>query len=76
MTLQNNTCMSEPQTISPDVMSDLDALIEALDSGEALDIELVRRVRERAERSREKLHQRVGLLDIAVDSVREDRDSR
>jgi hypothetical protein len=68
--------MSQQQTIPHDITADLDALTEALDAGEAPDSELVQRVQERAEQARKKLHQREGLLNIAVTSVREDRDAR
>jgi hypothetical protein len=69
--------MSTAETIIPeDVLADLEAAADALDSGKPLDGETERRIRERAERIREAVYGRQGMLDVAVDLIREIRESR
>ena len=53
-------------------LADLDAL--CANFGKPQDPELVKRVRERAREVRERIFREKGLLDVAVDLVRETRD--
>ncbi len=64
------------QHLAHDVLADMQAVAEAVDSGEPLDPELAHRVRERARKAREALVQAVGVQDIGVDLIREARDAR
>jgi hypothetical protein len=66
--------MIERQSYS--VLSDLQAIADAVDSGEAVDPELCRRVQERAQESREELAGALGVQDIGVDLIREARNAR
>lgn len=69
----NNTDM---KTISiSDSKADLEALCGAVASGAAVDPDVLRRVRERAEEVRAELAAR-GPTDIAVELVRESRENR
>jgi hypothetical protein len=63
-------------TIPEAVLADLEAAADALDSGTPLDEETERRIRERADRIREAIRGRQGVLDVAVDLIREIRESR
>lgn len=60
--------------ISPDVLTDADAVIESLMAGKKLDPAIARRVHQRADRIREEIFQKHGLLDIGVPAIREFRD--
>ena len=53
-------------------LADLEALCASV--GKAQDPELVKRVQERAREVRERVYREQGLLDMAVDLVREARD--
>ena len=64
-----------PDAISADVVADLEHVAAAAVSGTKPDPEVVRRVRERADRSRVEIYRRNGLLDIAVPAIRELRDT-
>jgi hypothetical protein len=54
--------------------TDKDALLEHIITGKPLDPEVRRRIRERGERITEQLRQTYGVMDIAVDLIRETRD--
>jgi hypothetical protein len=56
------------------VQADLRAVIDSLVSKTPLDPAIARRVEERAERMRQELFERHGLLNVAVDLIREARD--
>jgi hypothetical protein len=60
--------------IPTDLLADTQAIIDHLISGKLLDPEVTRRVRERAERIREEIRQKHGVLDIGVPAIRELRD--
>jgi hypothetical protein len=60
--------------IPPDVLADTQAVIESLMTGKPLDPEIRRRVREEADRIRDEVFRRHGLLDIGVPAIRELRD--
>ncbi len=55
-------------------LADLHAMAEAYAAGRKPDPELLRRVRERADRATEAIFKRFGELDIAVKLIREGRD--
>jgi hypothetical protein len=55
-------------------MADLEAVVAAVAAGKAPDPELARRVRERADRVREDVFRRHGLINVAVPAIRELRD--
>jgi hypothetical protein len=59
-----------------DVVADMQAVADAVDSGEALDPELAERVRQRAQEAREELVRAFGVRDIGVDLIRDARDAR
>ena len=60
--------------IPPDVRADLDAIARALATGEPIDPELARRARERSARATAETLRRNGVMNIAVDLIREGRD--
>ena len=60
--------------IPPDVLADMHEVAAALGEGRKLDPELVKRIRERAEKAKEDVFKRNGLLDIGVPAIREFRD--
>lgn len=60
--------------IPPDVQADLEAVVAAVAAGKTPDPELARRVRERSRKATETVFQRCGVLDIAVDLIRQARD--
>lgn len=66
--------MSENDTTEPEVLADLDAILEHVFSGTAIEPDLARRVRERSERAQEELRRKHGQLNVAVDLIREIRD--
>jgi hypothetical protein len=57
--------------VPPDVLADAQAVIDSVSSGKPLDPEVARRVHERAQRIREEMFQKHGLLDIGVPLIRE-----
>jgi hypothetical protein len=57
-----------------DVQADLRAVIESLITRRSLDPVIARRVRERSERICQEVFDRHGLLNVAVDLIRETRD--
>ncbi len=59
-------------TTSSDALADLETL--CLNVGKPQDPELVKRVRERAKQIRERVFREQGVLDVAVDLIREVRD--
>jgi hypothetical protein len=60
--------------IPPELAADTQAVIDKLMTGKPLDPETYRRIRERAEKITEEIRRRHGVLNIAVDLVRETRD--
>jgi hypothetical protein len=71
--------MATPESnrvIPPDLLADTQAVIDHLVSAKLLDPEISRRIRERADRIREEIRQKHGVLDIGVPAIRELRDSQ
>jgi hypothetical protein len=68
-----NSSMST-DTVPADVQSDLEALCAAVAEGKAVDPALAQRVQERAKKVREEIFRRQGLLNVAVELVREGRE--
>lgn len=62
--------------IPPELRPDTQAVIDHLASGKLLEPEVSRRVRERAERIREEIRRKHGVLDIGVPAIRELRDGQ
>jgi hypothetical protein len=60
--------------IDPQVLADLDAVMERITTGKPLDPESTRRIRKRAEHITEAIRQKHGELNIAVQLMRETRD--
>jgi hypothetical protein len=63
-----------PTEVSLPELSELQALLDALSAGQR-DPEVARRSRERIDREREELRKRIGTVDVAVDLIREARNS-
>jgi len=61
--------------LPPDLQADTEALLAHLTTGQPLDPEVARRIRERGDRIREEVFQKYGLLNIGVPAIRELRDS-
>jgi hypothetical protein len=61
-------------SIPPEVMRDALLVAELVASGQPVPPEVVRRVRERAERIRREILDKHGVLDIGVPAIRELRD--
>ena len=59
--------------LPPDLQEDTQAILEHL-AGKPLDPETYRRIRERADRIRDEIRRKHGLLDIGVPAIRELRD--
>jgi hypothetical protein len=59
------------RVIPTDLLTDTQAIIDHVAIGKLLDPEVTRRVRERAERIREEIRQKHGVLDIGVPAIRE-----
>jgi hypothetical protein len=61
--------------ISPEVLADGEAILDAVLAGRKPDRELAQRVRERAAKIREEIQIRHGVLQIGTQAIRELRDS-
>ena len=61
--------------IPPELEADTQAVIEKLMTGNPLDPETYQRIRERSERVTAEVLRKHGVLNIAVDLVRETRDA-
>jgi hypothetical protein len=61
--------------IPPEIMADLEEVARQAASGGVRDPELLRRVRQRAEKARQKVVERFGPQDIGVSIIRETRDA-
>ena len=75
MSVDTLTALPFSNAIPADIMADLESISAAAAAGEKADPDVVRRVRELAENSREAIFRRNGLLDIAVPTIRELRDA-
>lgn len=60
-----------PNAIPPEVLADLQAVIEATTTGKPLDPEVAKRVAERSARAREENLKKFGVQDIGVSIIRE-----
>ncbi len=58
----------------PDIDADAQAVIEQVMAGKPVDPEAARRVHERAQQIRREILAKHGVLDVAVDLIRETRD--
>jgi hypothetical protein len=70
--------MTTPDTTSvipPEVMADLQEVARQAATGGVRDPELVRRIRERAEKARREILANFGVQDIGVSIIREMRDA-
>lgn len=71
--------MSIPHTtseISPEVLADLEEAARQASTDGVRDPELVRRIRERAEKARRETFAKFGVQDIGVSIIREMRDAQ
>lgn len=66
--------MPSPSKAAPDAPDDLQTVLEHLSTGTPLDPELKRRVRERAGKIRQEIRNRHGVVEVAVELIRETRD--
>ena len=57
--------------IPPELEADTRAILEKLATGKPLDPETYQRIREGADRIRDEVYRRHGLLDIGVPAIRE-----
>jgi hypothetical protein len=64
------------RAIPRDLLADTQAVIDHLVSGKLLDPKVARRVQERADRIREEIRQKHGVLDIGEPAIRELRDGQ
>lgn len=64
---------AKPAGISPDAMAELEEVVARILRGER-DPKAMRLAAERMDRTREEMRQRVGIVDIAVQLIREGRD--
>ncbi len=72
----DDTVMSdgEPTPIPPDVLADLEEVLRQAARGRVTDPDLIRRVTRRAEQVRQEILREHGILNVAVDLIREGRD--
>ncbi|MBI1899991.1 MAG: hypothetical protein HYS13_02605 [Planctomycetia bacterium] len=71
--LSKNTVMSTDVEQS-EALADLEALCSSLAAGRPVDPDLAKRIRERSERIREEIRRKHGVLDVAVQLIREARE--
>jgi hypothetical protein len=72
--MNTETSPTSADSLPPDVQADLDAISAAISAGQRPDPEVARRVRERADRNRDEVFRKHGLLDIGVPAIRALRD--
>lgn len=71
----NNDGMDEkPITTSSSASGDLQKVLDHLATGTPLEPDLMRRVRERSLKIRQEILDKHGILDVAVELIRETRD--
>jgi hypothetical protein len=58
-------------SLPADLEADTQAVLEKLTAGKPLDPETYRRIRERADRIRDEVYRKHGVLDIGVPAIRE-----
>ena len=64
----------DESTLPADLEADTQAMMESLTTGKPLDPDILRRIRERGERIRQKIYAEHGVLDIGVPAIRALRD--
>jgi hypothetical protein len=69
--VDNNDMSTETAATAVSPEADLDAVVEALTAGKAVDPEVARRVRDRSAEARQKLLATRGVQDIGVAIIRE-----
>jgi hypothetical protein len=69
-----NPSVAQPNSIPPEVAADDQAVLDHVLSGRRLDPEIARRVHERARTIRQEILQKHGVINVAVDLIREIRD--
>jgi hypothetical protein len=75
--VNNKDMTTNAKTIGPipaDILTDGEAVLEAVMAGKKSDPEIARRVRERAEKVTAELRRKYGTLNVAVDAIRSLRD--
>jgi hypothetical protein len=65
-----------PNLIPPEILADLEEAARQAAAGGVRDPELLRRIRERAEKARRETLARFGVQDIGVSIIREMRDAQ
>lgn len=65
---------TNPASTPADIEADAAEVYEAVAAGRAVDPEVARRVRERADAISEQIFKKHGVLNVAVDLIREIRD--
>ena len=68
------TIENSPGVIPPDILADLKEATRQAAAGGVRDPELLRRLAERTEQVRQEILRKHGVLDVAVDFVREARE--
>lgn len=68
------TWMETKVEVPPDIMADREEVCRRVATEGIRDPELIRRIQERSEEARRELLERHGVLNIAVDLIREIRD--
>jgi hypothetical protein len=68
------TIANSPGVIPPDILADLKEATRQAAAGGIKDPDLLRRIAERSERVRQEILRKHGVLDVAVDLVREGRE--
>jgi hypothetical protein len=75
MSTESPTAVPFADHLPPDVRADLEAVVAAVSTGKPVDPAVRERVRAGADRTREAVYRRHGLLDIGVPAIRELRDA-
>jgi hypothetical protein len=69
-----NPSVAQPNSIPPDIAADNQAVLDHVLTGRRLDPEIARRVHERARKIRQEILQKHGVINVAVDLIREIRE--
>jgi hypothetical protein len=71
----NTATIPDAERVASDIMADLEAVCEAVATGRKIDPQLRRRIDERADKVRDDIFHKHGVLDIGVPIIRELRDA-
>jgi hypothetical protein len=74
--LREDVCMANQNISSTDVLSDLTKVARQAMSGGIRDVEMLKRVQQRAQLARGEVLKRFGVQEIGVDLIREMRDAQ